>query len=107
MGITKSFTTRFCKRSASFNTYDGGLFLVEASLILLDALLAAEEDKAVTHVEAFVFAAVFLDQLVDALIHAVGVAAVVSVEFGICALGEVADQTQGVDVDLLSFGKRG
>lgn len=62
------------------DTFDCGLLLIQASLILLDAFLAAEEDKSVSHVEPIFFAiTVFLDQLIDALVSTVLITAIVSV----------------------------
>ena len=107
MGITKSFTTRFCNKITSSCAYDSRLLLVKACLVLLDALLAAEEHKAVPHVESVFLRAVFFDQLVDALVDAVLVAAVVGIKLRVGALRQVAHQAQRVDDDALALGQGG
>lgn len=55
-------------------------------MVLFDALLATEEDEAVTHVEAIIFATVVTHRLVDALVDAVCITAVVSVKLSVGAL---------------------
>lgn len=76
----------FLNSQCALKTYDCRLLLVEAGLVLFDALLATEEHEAVTHVEAIVFAAVVTHRLVDALVDAVCIAAVVSVKLRVGAL---------------------
>lgn len=67
--------------------YNRCLLLVQARLVLLNALFATEENKSVTHVQSFFFRSVLLYQLVHTLIYAVLIAAVVSIQLSVRALG--------------------
>jgi len=63
-----------------YDALNSRLLVVEASLVLLDALLAAEENKTVTHVQTFIiFISVLLNRLIYTLIETVLVTAVVSI----------------------------
>ena len=52
----------------NFKTYDRCLFLVQARLVLFNALLAPEKHESVPHVESTVSASILLDLLVYALV---------------------------------------
>lgn len=70
--------------------YNSGLLLVQAGLVLLNALLATEENESITHVQSFFLRSVLLNQLVHTLVYAVLVAAVVGVQLCVRALGQMA-----------------
>ena len=77
-------------------------------MVLLDALLAAEEHKSISHVKSIeVFLIFILDELVDTLVEAVCIAAVVGIELGVCPLRQMADQTQRIDDYVLSLRQSG
>ena len=70
--------------------YNCGLLLVQAGLVLLNTLLATEENESVAHVQSFFLRSVLLYQLVHTLVYAVLVAAVVGVQLSVRTLGQVA-----------------
>jgi hypothetical protein len=89
-------------------TYNCGLLVVQVGLILLDALLASEENESVPHVKALLFwGAAFLQNFVLALVRAVLVATMVRVQLGIRAFGNMARQTQSVNLNFLAFSESG
>ena len=82
-------------------TYDRGVFLVQVPIMLLDALLTAEEDVAITKILIFPFDGTAHG---DSLHLIRGVVRVLSILW-VGSLRFVTDKTESIDLDLFTLDK--